>query len=256
VKRARLSKTTVYVLFAAFVLLIGGFGVWQLHAADLARISDQIQTQQANLVSYQDLIGKRNVLSKTYTKLARQYLSDQATPTSVEAKFTDILANVAAKDHVEFVGITYGTLNGSNPPPPDPHVDESGQPVKAPSDLTPPPSDAVTNLGGRGPGDPGLGRPNIPTDLFTRIPAGVTYKGDWRNLLLAMQDISKENVLMSVSRPEVRRLTGGTLVAAFNVQLLTPAITVVPALLDPNSLHAHPLVRRPHRLPARREIVR
>jgi hypothetical protein len=251
--KIRLSRTTLYIIFAAVVLLIGGFAVWQLHAPDLQKIADDTTTAQDNLSSYEQLIAKKNMFRKTYTQLASKYLSQQSSPTSIEAKFTDILANVATRDNVQFVGITYGTLNGSNPPPPDPHIDANGQPIQQPQTaLAPPPTDSITNLGGRGPGDPQFGRPDIPTSLFTRIPAGVTYKGQWRNLLLAIQDISKQNVLMSVSRPEVRRLEGTNLIASFNVQLLTPAITIVPDLLDPDMMHhkqpMHPMLPKPHRL--------
>jgi hypothetical protein len=234
-----------YAIVAAVTMATGGWFSWSAHAEPLATLAAQIDTAQSNISTYRALIAKRAMFRREYTRLAGIYLAKQETSASVEAQFTDILSNIAQKDNVEFVGVTYGVVNGGNPPAPDPHIDSNGQRVTVPHDSPTSNTELVTNLGGRNAGDPATNRPDIPADAFIRIPAAVTFKGHWRNLLMATQDISRQQVLMSVSLPEVHRLDGDDLASSFSVQLLTPAITIEPEMLI--STPRRPIVKAPRR---------
>jgi Tfp pilus assembly protein PilO len=244
-------STNVIIAFVTMVVIVGGtFYIWNGKQAEIDNISQQITETDTNSQHYETLISQMHILQGEYSVLAKRYLENKETTTALQAQFANDVAAICLKHHVEFTGLNFGTLNGSNPPVPEVKVDENGNANHATQALTnpavPTTPKIVTNLGGDNPGDPSTSRPNIPASLFDRIPTTITITGSWHDLVEAMQDISRQHVLMSISDPDIKGDRNGMGTLSFTSQLLTPAILIVPELLAaPEQVDAQPRAATP-----------
>ena len=225
-----LDTNRIWILVGVILTIFLGGYVWWTNQSKINDLDNKLSDANINQNRYMALIAQKNALRAQYINLSKIDIGKKEEVANREEAVMDDVTHISEKHKIVFVGAAFGEINGSNPPPPNPYVDRNGQPF-SPGTL---PQGAVTNtqssvadLGGSAPGDPKTGRPNIPPSLFTRIPVAVTIKGQWRNLAESLQDISKQNVLMSIADPEVRRLDKDNLTLSFTAQILLPAVTIL-----------------------------
>lgn len=220
----RTIKNRVTFLLGILLFVIGGAVTAHAKALEYQSVNQKITDAQTQKETYERLIATSNQLRVQYDRLARKYLSRRSTVASLETSFTSLLAGICSRDGVSFVGVNYGEINGSAPPAPSPQVDANGQPVATPQPQPPAGQSQAQFLGGEHAGDPKTQWPQIPSNLFTRIPASITISGNWKGLMTAVQDIPKGPLLLVVSDPAVRRFEGSQLTLSVNVEILAPAV--------------------------------
>jgi len=216
------------VIGVVFTVLFGSI-IWWNGQGRMSDLDAKISEANDNQTKYMTLIARRDALRRQYAELADNLLSTKPEIADLEASFIDTLNRIIKRHHVSIVGVNYGAVNGSNPPPPNPYVDANGKPLNTSALVAPGAQTgaAVIDLGGRAPGDPKSDRPTIPPALFTRVPVAIVIKGNWSDLVSSLQDISRQNLLMSVADPDVQRLDKSNLTLSFTTQILMPAVTIM-----------------------------
>lgn len=220
------------IIGVVLTLFIGGYIAYNGQQR-LGELNTKLDTANQSQIRLQALIAQRDVLRKQYRTLAEIYIGKQKEVANLEAAFIEDIVHITKKNNVEFVGEVFGVVNGSNPPAPNPYVDRNGQAVDqatvqaAVAAQNQQRAASIIDLGGRDSGDPTVNRPSISPTLFDRVPVSVTLKGHWNNLTSTLQDISRQNVLMSVADPEVRKFDKDNLTLSFVAQILVPAVTIM-----------------------------
>lgn len=228
-----LDKNRIFLIIGLMLTVIFGFIIWFNAQSKLTNLNTQISDSNDRESKYIALIAQKNSLHRHYVELLDVYVGQKKEIANLQAAFFNDVDKTTKKYHVQFVGAAIGAINGSNPPAPNPYVDKSGQPIglqniqnAAPGSQNQARGSLETDLGGRATGDPKTEQPVIPPGLFTRVPVTITLKGSWRGLASSLQDISKEDILMSIADPEVKKLDKDNLTLSFSLQILIPAVTL------------------------------
>lgn len=218
------------IIVAVVLFALLGFGVaYYMKKDDIAAANQTLENDQVTLVQDQQRLVTEQELHKSYVTLARVYLKNRPSVEQVEERFNNLVSREAKRHGVKFPGAEFGSVNGSIPTPSPTGV--PGQPGYVPQAVPTPLIVGIrgttTDLGGKLPGDPNVGRPAIDPTLFVRIPVALRLSGRWRDVISTIQDITKDDVVMTVQNPSVANAAHSGVEIHIGLNLLDPALPLL-----------------------------